>query len=403
MITKVLRFCLFALAGLAVLSSGGCLVNDETGTVYDPNAVSPRPNPTVTSISPQGGAFAGVDTLILAGTNFSVAVAENTVYFDKSPATPFSATSSQLKLVAPLALGDKISVKVAVRGAFLFSEPISYSLTAAVVSFGTLGPTDAAGGLATDATGNLYAAIKGETSNAKIYKITPAGVKTEYAPETGGTPRWGALRLGPGGYFYAARSVRAVYRFNPGGGSAAALWVAFPSGVFITDFDFDQSENLWAGGNNTNLYLIKQDKTTKSFPFAGNVRGLRVHSGHLYFAANTASGEAIWRAPISGDNLGTPEVYFDLTAAFSGKNLVPTSITFSSDGYLYIGTNAPEFVVIVTPTKASGAPYKAYTTLFGTGTLSFAWGSGDALYASSQSGALMKISTRKSSAPYYGR
>jgi hypothetical protein len=130
---------------------------------------------------------------------------------------------------------------------------------------------------------------------------------------------------------------------------------------------------------------------------------VRVFGGHLYFAASTASGEQIWRAPISADDLGTPEVYFDLSAAYSGEGLISTSITFSADGFLYIGTNGPEFVVVVAPNKSFASPYSYYTGLFGTGTSVLAGGSEDALYASTQLGGLLKISTRKSSAPYYGR
>lgn len=280
---------------------------------------------------------------------------------------------------------------------------MKYDLTEAVLSFGNLGPTDASGALAGDSSGNLIASIKLGGANARLFKFTPDGIRSDYAPETAGTPQWNSLKFGPGGFLYAARGIRAVYRFPAGGGSPSALWVAFPVGTFATDIDFDQNQNLWVGGNNSNLYLIRPDATTKAFPFVGNVRSVRVYGGHLYFAATTASGDQIWRAAISGEDLGTPEVYFDFGAAFSGEGLTPTSIAFSSDGFMYIGTGAPTYLVVVSPSKAHASPYRAYTTLFGTGTLALMGGSGNTLYASTTSGALLQVLWRKTGAPYYGQ
>jgi hypothetical protein len=394
----------FALIPIVLLSAMliGC-ENEETGSLYDPNYTSPRPDPTITSIAPSGGAYAAVDTLVITGTNFSATLEENTVYFGGSPASLLSASTTQLRLLSPLTTGSGIEIKAGVSGASLFSNAVKYDLTAAVVAYGNLGPTETAGPMTRDASGNLIVSIKPEGANARIFKFTAEGVRSEYAPETGGTPQWNSLRFGPGGYLYATRGVRAVYRFAPGGGSAAALWVAFPIGVFATDIDFDQNNQLWVGGNNSNLYLIRPDATTKAFPFSGNVRAVRVFDGYLYFAATTSSGDQIWRASISGDNLGTPEIYFDFSAAFSGQGLPMTSMTLSSDGFLYIGTTAPVYLVVVPPSKAYGSPYKAYATLFGTGTLGLTGGSGNALYASGLSGALLKILWGKTSAPYYGQ
>ncbi|MEX0737453.1 MAG: IPT/TIG domain-containing protein, partial [Bacteroidota bacterium] len=275
----------FVLIPIVLLSAMliGC-ENEKTGSLYDPNYTSPRPDPTITSIAPSGGAYAAVDTLVITGTNFSATLGENTVYFGGSPASLLSASTTQLRLLSPLTTGSGIEIKAGVTGASLFSNAVKYDLTAAVVAYGNLGPTETSGALTRDASGNLIASIKPEGANSRIYKFTPEGARSQYAPETGGTPQWNSLRFGPGGYLYAARGVRAVYRFAPGGGSAAALWVAFPIGVFATDIDFDQNNQLWVGGNNSNLYLIRPDATTKAFPFSGNVRAVRVFDGYLYFA-----------------------------------------------------------------------------------------------------------------------
>jgi hypothetical protein len=82
---------------------------------------------------------------------------------------------------------------------------------------------------------------------------------------------------------------------------------------------------------------------------------------------------------------------------------VPLSITFSSDGTLYIGTDSPDGLVVVSPSKTTTAPFKAYFASFGTGLSFLAWGSADDLYASTTNGILLKFTVRnKKSAPYYG-
>jgi len=225
-------------------------------------------------------------------------------------------------------------------------------------------------------------------------------LESGYALATAGVALWTSLKMGPNGYLYAARNSRAVYRFSPGGGSSAALWVALPTGSTIYDLDFDQNGNLWGGGNSTNIYRVQSDKTITTFPFVGNVRSLRVYNGYLYFAARTEAGEKIWRAQISSSGLGTPEIYFDFAAYPTNT---PLAITFSSDGVLYIGTDSPDGIVIVNPNKTYSAPYGAYKASFGTGLSYFAWGGADDLYTSTSNGILLKFTIRgKKSAPYYG-
>ena len=82
---------------------------------------------------------------------------------------------------------------------------------------------------------------------------------------------------------------------------------------------------------------------------------------------------------------------------------MPLSITFSSDGTLYIGTDSPDGLVIVSSSKTYTAPFQAYHASFGTGLSFLAWGSADDLYASTTNGILLKFTVRgKKSATYYG-
>jgi hypothetical protein len=384
---------------LVIFFVSGC-DNPKSGSLYDPNAAS-NPAPTITSVSPAGTAFAGMDTIVIAGTNFSSVLAENTVYFNTTPATLLKVTSSQITLLAPLVALDSVAIRVAVSGADKFSNTSLYKLKAGVVTFGGLIATELASAVTTDAAGNLYSGFSSSGTEAGILKFVPVGTRSAYAPATAGVAAWTSLKMGPGGLIYGARNVRAVYSFAKGGGSSAALFVALPTGTFASDIDFDQTGNLWIGGNNSNIYRIASDKTVTPFPFVGAVHSLRVYSGYLYFAARTDAGEKVWRAQISTSGLGTPEIYFDFGAAY--PNNLPLAITFSSDGILYIGTDSPDGVLVVNPNKSFSAPFSAYKSIYSPSFLAFAWGAADDLYATSTSGILMKFTIRgKKSAPYYG-
>jgi len=388
---------LLAMLGLLLISS---CTKPENNALYDPNA-SYNPPPTITGISPTGSAVAGIDTLIIQGTNFSTTLAENSVYFNASPAILLNSTTTQIKLIAPLVPSDSIGVRVAVLGALQFTNMAQYKLKAAVAAFGGLLANDTSTSLAIDASGNLYYAYLSHAIEAGISKVTPAGVRSSYAPATAGVSQWTGLKMGPSSYLYAARNFRALYRFAPGGGASAALWLAFPVGTAIADIDFDQSGNAWGGGNNSNIYRIDQSKVITTFPFVGNVHSVRVYNGYLYFSAKTDAGEKIWRASISSSGLGTPELYFDIASVYPTN--VPLSITFASDGTMYVGTDAPDGLLIVYSNKTYSAPFSIYKASFGTGLGYLAWGNADDLYASTSNGILLKFTIRgKTSAPYYG-
>ncbi len=393
------NFLPLLLAVLCLFALGGCTEPESMG-VYDPSEPQGQ-SPTITSMSPAGAAFAGMDTIVIQGTNFSPVPANNIVYFNASPAVLLSVSPTQINMIAPLVTMDSIGVRIGVRGAVAFSNTYQYRLHAGTASFGGLAADDRSNSLATDAEGNLYAGYAIFGNDAGILKFTAAGVRSNYAPLTAGVTQWTSLKMGPAGYLYGVRNVRAIYRFNPGGGTSAAIWMSFGSGVYISEIDFDKDGNLWGGGNNTNIYRVDKNKATAMYPFVGYVRSVRVYNDYLYFAAKTDAGEKIWRAPISAGALGTAEVYFDFGAAY--PTAVPLAITFSSDGVLYIGTDSQDGLVIVELDKFSRAPYSAYKSLFDTGIKFLGWGSGENLFASNTSGQLLRFLVRgKTSATYFG-
>jgi hypothetical protein len=375
---------------------GGCS-QEKTPSFYNPTATS-LPNPTITSVTPVGSAVAGIDTITVKGTGFSTTLSDNFVVFNSQSAQLVQATPTEIKLIAPLLVTDSIALRVSVHGSFEFSNKIQYALKPAVAVFGDLTSIELSSAVAIDASGNVYSGYSLNGIEAGLLKFDGSGVRTVYAPKTGGD--WTGLKMGPGGYLYAVRNTRAVYRYAPGGGALAAVWLQVTGTTFF-DCDFDQNGNLWAGGNNTSIYRFASDKSVVAVPFVGNVHAVRVFAGYLYFAAKTDAGEKIWRAQITTDGFGTPEVYFDFATAF--PTLIPQTMTFSSDGDLYVGLNSSDGVLIVTPQKNYYRPLTVYSKLFGKGVDVITWGKTNDLYCSTTDGLLLKINvTGKKSAPYYG-
>jgi hypothetical protein len=297
---------------------------------------------------------------------------------------------------APTLVKDSVVLRVMVYKAELSSTPRPYKLLSAVSEYGNLGKLDDPYGIATDAAGNMYVSISG----SGVKKITPDGTKTDYSAHAAGVTKWSAMKIGPAGILYTARILRAIYQV-PAGGGAPVIWVTGSSIGNIYDMDFDASGNLWAGGNNPAVYRIKQDKSVKQFPFTCNARSIRVYDGYLYVGGKVDTTEGVWRAQIiNSDSLGAFEKHFDFSAKYSGY--VVNAVTFAADGDMYVGTDAPEALIVVHPSKAAEPLYPG---LFTPTTLLFTWGNADDMYMirTLNNPRLLKVTMLKNGAPYYGK
>lgn len=404
-ITAVIAFV--ALLALS-LQINGCSKPNDNPSLYNPNWQS-LPQPVVDSLTPAGTALAGVDTITVYGKNFSANRDSDGVYFNSTliyNTGIISASSTKLTLLAPALSGDTIQVRVYVIGSVDFSATYRYRLLAAIAPFGKLGSGDEAFGLTMGADSSLYASLSNPnltgTKDEGVFQFASDGSITPYTRPLTGNVYWTSLKFGPGGYLYAAKGVRAMYRFSPGSGNSAQIWTTIPSGSFA-DMDFDPSHNLWVGGNNKEIYMITQNAVVKGFPFAGIVHAVRYFDGSLYFAASVGSAPTqVFKAPIINDSLGTPEVYYDLSTDPTGGNNI-YAITFSADGDMYAGVDSSDYLIVVHPGGSISRPYSLYIAsgVLNSPVKSFAW-IGTDLYASTESGELLKIEPRKQGAPYYG-
>jgi hypothetical protein len=235
----------------------------------------------------------------------------------------------------------------------------------------------------------------------------PSGQRTDYAPAFSTSVKaYSALKLGPGGYMYAAVNFPFIFRIPPGGGTSER-WFPGGGGVGkIFDFDFDQQGNIWGGGNNTAIYRIKADKSSRAFPFVADVRSVRVFNGYVYAACQTFpdSLQKIVRFQLMGDSLGPAETYFDFSAAYPAGGVY--ALTFADDGDMFVGTDSVAgTVVLVHPDRTSERFYPGWFT---SRIRLFAYGATTEMYAirtgpTDDEKRMMRIFTQKTGAPYYGR
>ena len=392
--------------GLALLVGvfSGCTKKPDP-SLFDPNWQS-APAPTIASLTYPAPALAGVSTVTITGTNFSLVKANNIVYFDATPASILSVSATQISVRAPNLVKDTIQVTVAVQGSQYLSNYVPIKLVAAVAPFGALASSETPYGVECDTAGNVYCSIISGGTGIGVKKFTPAGVRTDFSPQfSSALNHWSALKFGPGQFLYAAAGRAIIFRM-PAAGGASAVW-ANAIGGNVSDFDFDQAGNIWGCGNSGVLVEVKQNLTKKTFPFLGSAFSARVYGTNLYVAAHRDSLVKIWSLPIIGDSLGPEQVYFDFGSHYSGFDAY--AITFSSDGNLFVGTNAPDAIVRV---HGDGTYEPYYPGLLLPQPIAFAWGKGSTMYLSRggsvnptimQSVIMATATTPFTSAPYYGR
>ena len=380
---------------------------DTPPSIYDPDDKG-KPDPVILSIIPQDGVFTGVDEIIIAGKNFSSVLEENIVFFNGNRGNVISATDTQLRVISPPTIaGDSTKIQVAVIGAYLFAEYYPYKLEAAVIEYGAFDDYDNAYGIACDAGETLYVSLSGK----KIVQITPDGERNEYA--TTSFEKASAMKIGPGGDLYYVNILQYLFRIPAGGGSDE-LFAMLPGGVY--DLDFDSLGNIYCGGSGSAIYRVKMDKSNEKvaeYPDI-NIISVRIFNGYVYIAGDykgidsTQVQVGIWRNQIlsSDGALGPNELVIDWEI-YSLNSKIKT-ITFSSDGDMYIGTNLGDAITIRHTDGTFEPLYQNLTHILYPVTHLLCWGNSHFLYVNRRGDKasdrrILRIDTRKNGAPYYGR
>ncbi len=408
---------LLAAFGLLLLAGTGLGVigcNKETpDSIYDPSYV-PNARPVVSSYTTVMPNLAGVTIFTFTGANFSSVAGDNIVFYNAAPGTILNASPTQLRVRVPYLVDDTVMIRIAVRGATMFSDPpIQYRLAAPDVNFGLWKTVDQTYGVAIDAAGGVYASTMSGGNGVGVKKYNGDGTRTDYSPRYSSTIQtWNSMKFGPGGYLYVcARNI--LFRIPAGGGTPVAFQPVTGASN-ASDIDFDANNNIWVAGiSNSSIYRVRTaDKNVRGFACRGDMRAVRVYSGYVYVGGKRDSLEKVYRFPIvTPDSLGPEEEYFNLSTVYGVGGGGIYALTFNTDGDMYVGTDNPEGIRLVHPDRSSEAMYVGVLL---PKSISFAWQPGGAWLFVSRTGgvladgssvkdALMKYDTQKSGAPTYGR
>lgn len=397
------------LGAIIILFFTGC-ETDYPPSLYDPDDQG-KPNPIIISVEPAEGVYAGIDTITITGENFSPVIEENFVYFDGNKPVILSASVTELIVQAPVIKGDSLKIQVAVPGAHLFAEYYPYKIEFAAIEYGGIDEYSDAYGIACDTLENLYVSF-GPEGPDKIVKITTGEEEIDYVPDAGGSYK--AMKMGPGGYLYAART-KWIYQAPPDGGLIEKFTVRLPQSV--NDLDFDLYGNIFVAAKKAIFYVKRDDASHET---AANyddpsiiLNSIRIFNGYVYVAGyytgsdTTVVQKGIWRNEITSPDgdLGPTELVFDwgLYVGESGPNIL--AITFSEDGDMYIGAEDGNAITVLHPDGDAEPLFP--TILFPPATV-FCWGNDQYLYVNRKSATpseqrLIRITMGKNGAPYYGR
>lgn len=392
---------------------------EPTPSLYDPNYTPTKPNPEIGTVEPAEGTYAGIGEVTISGENFSNAPEDVHVYFDGVKAELVSTSETKIEVIAPVVANDSVTIKIRVDGALLFAEYSPYKLEVAVREYGGINYVSDAYGVACDLNENLYLSL----GEFKIIKVTPDEEQVDYVTEAQGVDGfYGAMKMGPGGQLYAART-RFLYRVPAGGDTI--IRVSGRLSKRPTDLDFDQYGNILYSATG-GIYLVRADFTDSliaEYPDI-SLSSIRIYNNAVYVAGlYTGTGSpdtriGVWRNAIVGQNgeLGSTEEVFDLEAYYNNQPGVPviSAITFAEDGELYIGVDSTDISEAITVVAPEGDSYplenarSLYDVLLIPPASVFCWGTDQYLYMNRRSKSdadkvLLRLTMGKNTAPYYGR
>lgn len=353
-------------------------------SVYDPDR-QPLPDPVISAATPAGSALAGVDEVVLAGQNFSTTPENNLVYFGTDRAQVLSATSTELVVLPRPVPAESVDIRVTVIGGEVgsenFSNSIEYRLDPAYVTFGSLLKIESPSAMTTDESGLMYVGMVSGGVSSGLKTLQADGTRSDYAATTF---QWRTLASGPDGLLYAARGIRAIFRFEEGG-SQQTFHAMTPSSLKLNVLTFDDDGNLWTGGQAEEIIRIAPDKTEARFAFVADVTAMKIFDGGLYAVAETvADGFAVWRFAMDANNdLGSPTKYFDISGEL-GPDVRSEALAFDTGGTMYLGTDRADPLELVYP---NGSHERMYPNVLvppdgvpSSAVLDLAWGSGPYLY-----------------------
>jgi len=380
--------------------------------------------PAITALDPPGGVYAGIDDITISGQNFSDQLNGNFVFFSGLQAQVLSYSATEVVVRAPIIEGDSLKVQLTTAGldALEIAEFYPYKIEFAAIEYGKVNDQTSAGGIACDDDENVYVSngtllkivkIPGDGSDPEDFALIPNGALI-------------TMKMGPDGYLYGGRT-KWISKISPDGATVDSVnRKPDKLGQSLKDIDFDENGNIFIAAKKY-IYCMKSDGSNfEAAAYDGTTGGsyslktVRVFNGYVYVAGdliginNTVEQKGLWRNQIldADGNLGPNELVYDWGAYVGIGGAGITALTFSDDGMMYVGLDNTHAIVTLTD-DGSGSylnadPAPLYEAVLLPPSTNFVWGDDQYLYVNRSSTdidlmRLIRVTTGKMSAPYYGR
>jgi len=403
---------------LSILLIGTGCEKEEADSIYNPNEVG-NDAPVITAVDPPS-VYALIDNIIITGENFLDNPLLNYVYFGNAKAQVLESSSTQIVVLAPYIEGDSLLVKVAAAGANAFGEYSPYKIEFAAIEYGGATATHSVSAVTCADSEKVYICSGGLM---KIQFITPESETPEdfaEIPATLLTTPFGNMSVGPNGYLYGTNR-KVVYYVSPDG-SIVDKYATLSGNA--NDIDFDINDNMFVTSRGA-VYCILPDTTVikTEYDSRHDLKSIRIYDGYVYVVGKytgtdvTYVKRGVWRNQILDANgtLGPWEDVFDWDTYIGAAGPDLLSITFDIDGVMYLGADQADGYDAIYMLESDGGgsylsstPEPLFPAVLSAPTNNFSWGSDQYLYvnrigAEDENKRLIRITTGKLSAPYYGR
>lgn len=398
--------------------------NEITPPIYSEKGIGETP--ILTSIIPNESGLAGVTEITITGDNFSADPDKNIVFFGALPAKILTASTTELKVLAPNLVKDSIEVKISVLGAEKFSNIELCKLNPAVSEYYPFQGFQKQYSVTTDAMGNVYFSLTEDGAGKGVWKISPDGVLSEFAPKAGET-FFTDLKYHSDGYLIGVWGKQAIFKIEAGIRTSVFVNTG-NSDLIFNVFDFDKDKNIWAGGKGSKIVSVKPDKSFKLFDYEFNLSAIRIFNDYLYAISGEPNSQNIIRFPIiSADSLGLAETIFQFSANVE-FGTIANSLTFATDGQMFIAISPrvkdytdPDDIIDLDPinplmyVNSDGSYGTWYPNLIVSALSSVSWGTGNVMYVvrerypedrtldETYSHKILKIDMERLGAPEFGR
>ena len=343
------------------------------------------PVPVITSIDPAGEAGPGVNYITIYGENFNNVPDQGGVIFGTTTVDIISTSATYVTVRRPNLVSDSSDVKVIPGQTLLPAKYFPYKIDKVHDTYLASANNEEIAALVVDNDENLYL-LKPDKS---ITKITQSADTLSITSMNNVKATPSDAVLGPDGRLYIMIKNRDIQVLDPQTGEVSN-WSKLPGGILSTYGDFDDNGYFYTAGSRTGLVEIAPDAdhtTTKTGLYEEDVvTAVATYQNYLYLAVELSPADssgnphlAIWRHTLDANgNIGTRELFVDLTANEDYSTRSVTSLKFSKDGSLYIGTDADNPLLVVAP-AANTADY-FYKEILPSNCKAFTWGSGNYAY-----------------------